>query len=481
MSVALKLGTMNIAKICEIVGGELKCFGNIDINTVVSSVSTSSDDVQAGAMFCGIRGTRVDGADFIPSAVERGAVCTMSVSLPENAEAAGDYAAIIVDDVILALGRLAGWYRDHSKAVFVAITGSVGKTTTKELVAAVCSAKFKTHKTQGNYNNELGLPLTLLGLSDEDEVSVIELGMSDLGEIEYMSRIVKPDIAIVTNIGTSHLATLGTRENICRAKLEICAGLKENGTLLINADEPLLVEKAPESGRNVRMMSIHNRNGDYRAMNIRNGTDGITFDMIYDNKPITNIDIPILGKHNVYNALAAYAVGAMLGMDDEAIRRGLLAFEGAEMRQRIYEISHLTVIDDCYNASPESMRAALDVLSSMAARENMRPMALLGDMLELGDYSRLMHDQIGQYAAQSKVAKLFCYGMMSDIVAEAAIKKGIRAENVFVCLDTRDPQTMASMILDVTEPGDVLLVKASRAIHAEKVIECLKKKLSKKK
>ena len=303
--------------------------------------------------------------------------------------------------------------------------------------------------------------------------------MSDLGEIEYMSKIVKPDIAVVTNIGTSHLATLGTRENICRAKLEITAGLKADGNLLINADEPLLCEKLEELGDNVIMLSIHNRNGDYRALNIRNGVDGITFDMIYDNKAITNVDIPILGKHNVYNALTAYAVGVLLGMTDEQIRRGLLDFVGAERRQRIYEIGDLTIIDDCYNASPESMRAALDVLASIATRRKMRPLALLGDMLELGDYSRLMHDQLGQYAAQTKVSKLFCYGMMSDIVAEAAIKKGIRAENVFVCLDTRDPQTMADMILQVMQPGDVLLVKASRAIHAEKVIECLKKKISK--
>ena len=225
-------------------------------------------------------------------------------------------------------------------------------------------------------------------------------------------------------------------------------------------------------------MGIYNRHGDYRAMNIRTGAEGLTFDMIYDNKAVTNIDIPIHGKHNVYNALSAYAVGAMLGMTDEQIRRGLLSFVGAEMRQSIYDIGGITVIDDCYNASPESMKAAIDVLTSLAARNNKRPMALLGDMLELGDYSRLMHDQLGQYAAQAKVSKLFCYGMMSDIVAEAAIKKGVRAENVFVCLDTRDPQTMANMILGVAEEGDILLVKASRAIHAERVIEILKKKMS---
>lgn len=481
MSVELKLRTPTIKSLAEIVGGEIRCFGNINTDVEVKSVTTSSGEAEKDGLFCAIKGTRVDGADFIPDAVSRGAACVMTVSVPKAAETCGNYAAIIVDDVILALGRFAEWYRDQSKATFVAITGSVGKTTTKELVAAACSAKFTTHKTQGNYNNELGLPLTLLALTEEDEVSVIELGMSDLGEIEYMSRIVKPDIAIVTNIGTSHLATLGTRENICKAKLEITAGLKENGVLLINADEPLLVEKRDVIGKDVRMMSIYNRNGDYRALNIRTGSDGITFDMIYDNKAITNIEIPILGKHNVYNALSAYAVGTILGMSDDEIRKGLLDFVGAERRQRIYEVGDLTVIDDCYNASPESMRAALDVLASFAARRGKRSIALLGDMLELGDYSRLMHDQLGQYAAQTKVSKLFCYGMMSDIVAEAAIKKGIRADNVFVCLDTRDPQTMADMIFQSLEPDDVLLVKASRAIHAEKVIECLKKRIFKSK
>ena len=481
MSVELKLRTPSIKELAAIVGGKVVSFGIIDIESKITSVTTSSGEAQDGGMFCAIKGTRVDGADFIPDAVSHGAVCVMTVNVPDAAKDCGNYAAIVVDDVIFALGRFAEWYRDQSKATFVAITGSVGKTTTKEFVASVASVKFTTHKTQGNYNNELGLPLTLLALSEEDEVSVIELGMSDLGEIEYMSKIVKPDIAIVTNIGTSHLATLGTRENICKAKLEIATGLKDEGILLINADEPLLVEKLDEIGKHVGMMSIYNRNGDYRAMNIRSGADGITFDMIYDNKAITNIEIPILGKHNVYNALTAYAVGTILGMTDEQIRKGLLNFVGAEMRQRIYEIGNLTVIDDCYNASPESMRAALDVLASFSSRQGKRPIALIGDMLELGDYSRLMHDQLGQYAAQSKVSKLFCYGMMSDIVAEAAIKKGIRAENVFVCLDTRDPQTMADMIFSSIEPNDVLLVKASRAVHAEKVIEFLKKRLNKSK
>ena len=198
------------------------------------------------------------------------------------------------------------------------------------------------------------------------------------------------------------------------------------------------------------------------------------FDLIYDEKVLTNVSIPTLGRHNVYNALAAYAVGHLLGLEEETIREGLFQFRGADRRQKIYEIGQVTVIDDCYNASPESMRAALDVLASVAASKGKRAAALLGDMLELGEYSRLMHDQVGQYAAQMKVNQLFCYGMMADVVAEAAIKNGIRAENVFVCLDTKNPAAMAEMISSALQPGDVLLVKASRGVAAENVIECLR-------
>ena len=479
MNAELKLKTLTPCEIAETVGGVIYKIGKANGNEKVSSVSTSSSEVFPGAMFCAIKGERVDGADFIPEAVSLGAVCVLTTHVPDEART-GNWCAIVVDDVVKALGTLSGWYRDFSSAKFVAITGSVGKTTTKGFVYAVASSVYKTHKTKGNHNNELGLPMTLFELEPDDKVSVIELGMSNLGEIEYMSLLVKPDIAVITNIGTSHLASLGTRENICLAKLEICAGLKkEKGIILLNADEPLLFEKVSELPYDVRLMSIKNRLGDYRAMNIRQEDDGITFDMICDNKAITNVEIPVLGTHNVYNALTAYAVGTILGLSESDIRRGLLSFEGEAMRQRIYDIGCLTVIDDCYNASPESMRAAIDVLVGTAAKRGKRPIALIGDMLELGDYSRLLHDQIGQYAAQANVAKLFCYGLMSDIVAEAAIKKGIRAENVFVCLDTRDPQTIADMICNTAQPGDILLVKASRGVHAERVIECLKKKITK--
>ncbi len=480
MSIELKLVAPSVETLCGVIGGTCECIGEIDTAVKVRGLTTSSKEADLNCVFCAIKGERVDGADFIADAVLHGAVCVITTHLPDNARTCGEaFCAIIVDDVIDAIGRFAAWYRNHSKAKFVAVTGSVGKTTTKEMIASVAASRFKTHKTRGNYNNELGLPLTIFELAPDDEVSVLEMGMSNIGEIEHMSLIARPDIAIVTNIGTSHLATLGTRENICRAKLEVCAGMTRKGRVILNGDEPLLRRGGLEVQTRVSYMSVYNRNAEYRALNMRTNANGILFDMIYDNRALTNIEVPVHGRHNVYNALGAYAVGTLLGIDDTHIRRGLLDFVGAEMRQSIYELGGLTVIDDCYTASPESMRAALDVLSSIAKGRNARPLALIGDMLELGEYSRLMHDQLGQYIAQVGVKKLFCYGLMSDVIAEAAIKKGLRAENVCVCLDTRDPQTMADMILSLYEDGDVLLVKASRAVHAERVIQCIRKKLVK--
>ena len=473
MSVELKIKNLTAEEIAKVCRAELIKIGS-PASEIVERISHDSREGGDKTLFCAIVGEKYDGHDFIADAVSAGSQVVLLSSLPENTDGL-DFYAIRVEDTVKALGTLAAYYKDFSDATFVAVTGSVGKTTTKEFISAVASASFKTHKTKGNYNNEIGLPLTLFDLSPDDKVSVIEMGMSARGEIEYMSKLVRPDIAVITNIGTSHLAALGTRENICAAKLEIVSGLKKVGSLMLNADEPLLfatrghVEPEPE------FVSVYNRFGDYRAVNIRYLENGIMYDLIYNNKAVTNVEIPALGRHNVYNSLIAYAVGVKLGMTDDMIRRGLLTFVSTDKRQNIYDVGGITVIDDCYNASPESMRAAIDVLTSIASRRGVKPCALLGDMLELGEYSRLMHDQLGQYAAQMKVQKLYCYGAMADIVAEAAIKKGVRADNVYVSLDSDNPTEMAKMINSSMQSGDVLLVKASRAVSAERVIEALKK------
>ena len=473
MSVELKIKNLTAEEIAKVCRAELIKIGS-PASEIVERISHDSREGGDKTLFCAIVGEKYDGHDFIADAVSAGSQVVLLSSLPENTDGL-DFYAIRVEDTVKALGTLAAYYKDFSDATFVAVTGSVGKTTTKEFISAVASASFKTHKTKGNYNNEIGLPLTLFDLSPDDKVSVIEMGMSARGEIEYMSKLVRPDIAVITNIGTSHLAALGTRENICAAKLEIVSGLKKDGSLMLNADEPLLfatrghVEPEPE------FVSVYNRFGDYRAVNIRYLENGIMYDLIYNNKAVTNVEIPALGRHNVYNSLIAYAVGVKRGMTDDMIRRGLLTFVSTDKRQNIYDVGGITVIDDCYNASPESMRAAIDVLTSIASRRGVKPCALLGDMLELGEYSRLMHDQLGQYAAQMKVQKLYCYGAMADIVAEAAIKKGVRADNVYVSLDSDNPTEMAKMINSSMQSGDVLLVKASRAVSAERVIEALKK------
>ena len=473
MSIELKLKKYTAEDIARITGGRLENYG-ADEKLEHSFISTDSRDVSTGVIFCAIKGENVDGNDYIKNAAELGCDLCICQYVPEDAKKE-KICAIIVEDTIKAIGDIASDYRNASKAKFIGVTGSVGKTTTKEFIYAVASSAFKTHKTQGNYNNTLGLPLTIFGLEPDDEVAVLEMGMSELGEIEYMSRIARPDLAVITTIGTSHLASLGTRENICKAKMEIRYGLSKEGTLLLNGDDPYLTTAAEKIDNKVKFFGLASSTSEFRALNIRQKDDTSVFDLLYNGKALTNVEIPVLGKHNVGNALAAFAVGTMLGLSDEQIRSGLMNFVNVDKRQKIYSVHNITVIDDCYNASPESMRAAIDVLTQMALKKKALPCALLGDMLELGDNSRMMHDQIGQYAAQMGVQKLFCYGMQADTIAEAAIRNGIRADNVFVCLDKNHPEIMADMINGAMDGSEILLVKASRGVKAENVIECLKK------
>ena len=480
MKAQLMLKTLTAEEIAKAVGGKLEIYGDGTLSNV-TNITYDSRDVCKGSLFCAIKGERADGHNFIADVVAKGAVLILANKIPQNAKSTGNFAAVIVDDTVAALGLLAGYYRTFSKAKVIGITGSVGKTTTKDFVASVTNEAFNTLKTEGNHNNEIGLPMTIFGLTPECEIAVLEMGMSARGEISFMTKLVKPEIAVITNIGTSHIASLGSRENICEAKLEITDGMTKDGVLIINADEPLLTDRKNEIVPNLKLMGIYNRNADYKAINIRTASDGTVFDILYGSNAVINVEIPVLGRHNVYNALAAYSVGVTLGMKEQQIRQGLKNFVGTEMRQKIYDVGKFTVIEDCYNASPESMRAAIEVLCSKAQKSGSQPCALLGDMLELGENSRLMHDQLGQFAAQMKVQRLYCFGEMAEAVAEAAIKKGIRADSVYVCSDVSTPEVMADMILSSISEGDVLLVKASRGIAAERVLDIIKEKISKRK
>ena len=469
----LKIKHLTAREIASAAGGRLVCRPGDD-DRAVCGVSYDSREVTAGCLFCATRGERVDGHDYIKAASEHGASVILAERIPDGVTT-DDAAFVLVDDTVAALGKLSGYYRDLSGAVAVGVTGSVGKTTTKDFTASVLSVKYKTLKTEGNHNNEIGFPMTLFELERDTQRAVLEMGMSSRGEISFMTRLAHPKYALITNIGTSHIANLGSRENICLAKFEIAEGMDEDGVLVLNGDEPLLTEYRGDVAPQRKYIGIYNKNADCKAVNIRTRENGMTFDIIYDGSVAVNVEIPVLGRHNVYNALFAWTIGSLNGMREDEIRRGLLSFEGTTMRQKIYPLGNITVIEDCYNASPESMRAAIDVLVTKASASGGAPCALLGDMLELGENMRLLHDQLGQYAAQMKVARLYCFGEMADTVAEAAIKKGVRADDVYVARDTSDPARMARMIVSSIKDGDVLLVKASRGIAAERVIEELKK------
>lgn len=473
MKSQLTLKTFTAEEIARVTGGSLQKYGTGGTG-IVSSVVYDSRDAERDSLFCAIKGERTDGHVYIADVVAKGASVVLVTEVPEEARESGDFFAVVVEDTVNALGVLAGYYRDLSSAVVIGITGSVGKTTTKDFVAAVCGEGFNTMKTEGNHNNEIGLPMTLFGITPECEAAVLEMGMSDLGEISFMTRLAKPDVSIITNIGTSHMANLGSRENICKAKLEIAEGMNGDGVLFLNGDEPLLADKGTGLAPKVKYLGLYSKSADMKALNVRQGADKMIFDILGGGKVYVNVEIPTLGRHNVYNALCAFAVGLHLGMSEADIRRGLMNFVSTGMRQKIYDMGDITVIEDCYNASPESMRAAIEVLCSKAQKSGGTPCALLGDMLELGEAGRLLHDQLGQFAAQMKVQKLFCYGNMADAVAEAAIKKGVRAEHVYVCSDITKPEVMAEMVKGALEAGDVLLVKASRGIAAEKVLNILK-------
>ena len=461
-----------MAELAQICGGML-CFvgGENDKDILFNSVCTDSRETAEGALFVALDGERVNGHDFIGAALMSGSGCVLCERIPDQLTSQ-KYAAVVVEDSIKAVGELAKAYDRRINHRKVAITGSVGKTTTKEFVASVLAESFKVHKTEGNFNSNIGMPLSMLAMKHDTEVSVLEMGMSAPGEIDYLSRIAEPDIAIITTIGSSHMGHLGSRENICRAKLEIVNGLKSGGTLLLNGDEPLL-----RAYQNPDVTPVYVGLGedcDFRAVNIRSEAFFTLFDVEYAGKRIENVRIPTLGNHNVYAALFAYAVGVRMGIDDTDIINGLANYRPVGMRQNIYDVNGITVIEDCYNASPESMKAAISVLSDIATRQGGRMTALLGDMYELGEASDKLHESVGLEFAKAGGSVLYTFGRSADNIALGAVLGGVLNENIYRNGDIKEPSISGEMMLSSLRAGDVLLVKASRGAAAERVISYIK-------
>ena len=422
---------------------------------MITGVQIDSRRVKPGDLFVAIKGEKSDGHDFIGMAASLGASAAL-VQRPVKAA----IPTILVPDTIKAYGDLAAARRERMGMTVIGITGSVGKTTTKEMIAAVLETTYRTEKTAANFNNGLGLPVTVLGLQPDCEAAVLEMGMNHFGELSVLTRIAQPDIAVITNIGTMHIENLGSREGILRAKLELLEGLRPGGTVFFNGDDDLL--RTVRETYHAKCFGV-SPDCDVRAEDIRMSEDGIRFTAAAGELRFP-VELPVVGRHNVLNALAAIAVGLELHVPVAGIQAGLAGFHNTGMRQKIYPLRGMTVIEDCYNAGPESMRAALQVLKDTKTAG--RHIAVLGGMLELGDHAPLAHYEVGKAAAQC-ADLLFAYGAHAEEYVRGAEEAGIPAQ----LYPTHEALTEA--LCRTAKPGDVLLVKGSRGMRMERVLELL--------
>ncbi len=428
-------------------------------DTAIDLVTTDSREVRPGCIFVAFPGERFDGHDFAAKALENGAVY---VVLNHPVEGVPADKAVLCPDSYRAMMTMGANYRSQFSPKIVGVTGSVGKTTTKQMTFAAIAGFGNTIKTEGNQNNELGLPRTLFHIGKDTEYAVVEMGMSHLGEIERLSKCARPDVGIITCIGVSHIGNLGSQENICKAKLEICAGLPENAPLVLNGDDPFLRKAVLPAHVRPVWFSLGDENADVCALDVRQEGDGMAFTLVDKKAGRFPVSIPAMGKHNVANALAAYAAATSLGLDPKGVIAGLADFQQTGMRQKVVHSKGVDVIEDCYNANPDSMKAALTMFKEYPANKRY---ALLGDMLELGEISPSAHEEAGRQAAAAGLELLVCYGEEAKRTAKAAAEAGIKA------VHAASYREAADLLLASMQPGDALLVKASRGMALEKALE----------
>ena len=438
-----------------------------DENKVLGEFSKDTRTIKKGEVYVGIKGENFDGNTLYELALENGAeVCIIQgVNISEDVkEKYADRTIIRVEDTIKALQEIAAYKRSLYKIPVIAITGSVGKTSTKDIIASVVGTQFKVQKTQGNLNNHIGLPLTILGLKNHNAL-VVEMGMNNLGEISVLSKIAKPNIAVITNVGTSHIGNLGSRENILKAKLEILDGLDKNGTLIINNDNDLLNVWAKEySGSiQVRTCGIENKS-DFLAKDISADEYSSSFEIEVNGKT-EKIVVPIGGKHFIYNALSAIAVGLELGIPVSKIQDGIRSFELTKSRMELINLpDDVVVINDCYNANYDSMKAAIEYLGKINANQKI---AVLGDMLELGEFSEELHKKIGEEVAKNKIDVVITVGKYGKVIADTAAANGILS---YKCNNNEEA---TSTIKKIMKKGDIVLVKASNGMKFKEIVNSL--------
>ena len=437
---------MKIREILDVTKGKLIC-GNEDVDC--ENFSKDTRTLEEGDTYVALKGENFDGNNYYKQAFEKGAtVCIMSKEPEEKINN-----IIVVEDTLKALQQLAEYKRKMNNIPVVAVTGSVGKTSTKDLIASVLSTKFKVLKTEGNQNNDIGLPLTILRLKDE-EILVTEMGMNHFGEISLLSNIAKPTLAVITNVGTAHIGNLGSRENILKAKLEIIDGLQGN-SIIINNDNDLLHKWAEEEhGYNVITFGAKEENSKYLAENIKLFEDRSEFE-VNGNKII----VPVAGEHFVLNALSAIAVGEYFDIPINSIIEGIANLKLTKKRMEVLKANNgATVINDTYNANYDSMKAAIEYLQKI---DNKRKIAILGDMLELGDYSEQIHTDIGKLITNIDI--LIIVGNEAKNIAKYAKAKEIYMYNTNV--------EVIEKIKEIIKPEDVILLKASNSMKLSEITD----------
>ena len=429
-----------------------------------TDVVTDTRLVLPGTLFVALQGDKFDGHDFIGQAVQQGAAgVVVSRSYTEAERQNIPVTVCRVEDTLQAYQQLARAYRRRFNMPVIAITGSNGKTTTKDLTAAVLGARWNVWKTPANFNNEIGLPLTLLQLRPEHEAAVVEMGMRGFGQIADLAAIAEPDIGIVTNVGETHMELLGSLENIAKAKAELVQAIPADGTVILNADNPQVAAMRDLAGSRVITFGIE-KAADVTASNIHTVGNQLKFIGHFAGWE-REFTLPMVGRHNVYNALAALAVGVVLGLDGEEMQRGLAALETTKMRFEYKQVKDYRVINDAYNASPMSMTAAIDTLAEIAPG---RKIAVMGDMLELGSVSAAAHEQVGRELAAKHIDALVTRGDMGQYIAAAAAAAGVAA--VYRCATHA---AAGEVLRKILQPGDTVLFKGSRGMQMEKIIDLL--------
>lgn len=454
----------NIAKSC---GGELHNYSAEYSSTEATCVEIDSRKVLPGGIFIATKGERVDGHSFIDQVFEKGALGVICEKAPEST----DNPYIVVKDSFEALKEVARFYRQQLNIPVIGITGSVGKTSTKEFIAGTLSAKFKVCKTQGNFNNEIGMPLTILSIRDDDKIAVVEMGVSDFGEMSRLASISKPDTCVITNIGQCHLEKLIDRDGVLKEKTEMFKFMNHEGTIFLNGDDDKLSTVESPYGKDIIYYGVGATN-DIRAINVVNkgllGSDA-TIVMGKGQQEISfDVHVPLPGKHMVFNSLVAAGVALDYGLSIDEIIKGIESIAPTGGRSNVMSLDPYVVIDDCYNANPVSMKAAIDLLNM----SNTRKVAILGDMFELGEDEKELHKEVGSYAMSHGVDVLIAIGELSQNMYQGAFECVLSGDKPVYCFDTKE-EAMAKLP-SILKEGDSILIKASHGMHFEEIVDFFK-------